>query len=252
VLVPDLTERDSWDELFDEIYLETYARLERGGDAEEQAAGAVKFAGAEPGAEVLDAPCGYGRHSIPLALAGYRVTGFDRSEALLGEARRRSTDPDNPRWVRGDHRDLPFDDASFDLVLNLFTALGYRGEDGDRLTLGQFARVLRPGGVLVIETMHRDRLAAIYQPRGWEPLPDGGFVIEERNFDRLAGEIETVHTLVTADGKRRDFGYRIRCYTATELAVLVRDAGFTSVEVFGGFDREELTSQTRLIMLART
>ena len=165
---------------------------------------------------------------------------------------RRAGQTDNPRWVQGDHRELPFDAASFDLILNLFSSLGYRGEDGDRRTLAEFARVLRPGAPLVIETMHRDRLAKIYQPRGWEPLPDGGLVVEERRFDRLAGEIETLHTLIPADGERRDFGYRIRCYTATELAVLLRDAGFASIEVFGGWEREELTSDTRLWILART
>jgi ubiquinone/menaquinone biosynthesis C-methylase UbiE len=244
-------ERDSWDELFDEIYLETYAPLERGGDAEEQALGAVRLAGVEPGADVLDAPCGYGRHSLPLARAGYRVTGLDRSEPMLAEAHRRAGDVDNPRWVRGDHRELPFEDASFDLVLNLFSSLGFRGEDGDRRTLGEFARVLRPGGALIVETMHRDRLMFIFQPRTWDQLPDGGLVADAREFDYVTGIVENTHTLVTADGRRRDFGYRIRCYTATELAHLLREAGFVEVECFGGFDRGEFSRETRLIMLAR-
>lgn len=244
-------ERDYWDELFDEIYLETYARLERFGDAEEQALGAVRLAGVEPGAEILDAPCGYGRHSLPLARAGYRVTGFDRSESMLAEARRRAGEGDNPTWVRGDHRELPFQDRSFDAVLNLFSSLGYRGEEGDRATLRQFARVLRPGGPLVIETMHRDRLMAIFQPRTWDPLPDGGLVAEERRFDHVAGEVETKHVHVAADGRKRDFGYRLRVYTATELGGLVREAGFAVVECFGSYEGEELSQDTRLVVVAR-
>ncbi|HEU0304640.1 MAG TPA: class I SAM-dependent methyltransferase [Gaiellaceae bacterium] len=244
-------ERDHWDTLFDELYLRTYARLDRGSDDEREALGAAGLAGVEPGADVLDAPCGYGRHSNVLARAGYRVTGIDRSPVLLAEARRRAGDGEWPRWIQADHRELPLEDASFDAVLNLFSALGYRGEDGDRATLGEFRRVLRPGGGLVIETMHRDRLMHIFQPRGWDPLPDGDLLLEERSFDYAAGEIETVHTLVEAGGNRESITYRFRVYTATELVRLLHDAGFSTVECFGGWEREELSRATRLLAVAR-
>ena len=242
--------RDHWDRLFDELYLRTYAVLERGGEAEAEALAAARLAGVEPGGDVLDCPCGYGRHSIPLARAGYRVVGADRSPVLLEEARRRAGEY-GPAWVEADHRELPFADGSFDAVLNLFSSLGYRGEDGDRQTLAEFRRVLRPGGALVVETMHRDRLASIYQPRGWEPLPDGGLMVEERRFDQVAGEIETTHGLIDAVGRRDSVTYRVRCYTATELVRLVEEVGFVGVECFGGLRGEELTIATRLAMLAR-
>jgi SAM-dependent methyltransferase len=241
--------RDHWDRLFDELYLRTYAVLERGGEAEVAALAAARLAGVEPGGDVLDCPCGYGRHSIPLARAGYRVVGADRSPVLLEEARRRAGE-DGPTWVEADHRELPFADGSFDAVLNLFSSLGYRGEDGDRQTLAEFRRVLRPGGALVVETMHRDRLASIFQPRGWEPLPDGGLVVEERRFDHVAGEIETTHGLIDAEGRRDSVTYRMRCYTATELVRLIEEVGFVGVECFGGLDREELAISTRLVVLA--
>lgn len=243
--------RDEWDRLFDELYLRTYGALERGADPEPEALGAVRLAGCTPGADVLDCPCGYGRHAIPLARSGYRVVGADRSPVLLEEAARRAGDGEWPKWVRADHRELPFADASFDAVLNLFTSLGYRGEDGDRKTLAEFRRVLRPGGFLVVETMQRDRLASIYQPRGWEPLPDGGLVVEERRFDQVAGEIETTLTLVDAQGSRDSATYRARMYTATELVRLLEAAGFTAIECYGGLEREELSVQTRLVLLAK-
>ncbi|HYZ75803.1 MAG TPA: class I SAM-dependent methyltransferase [Gaiellaceae bacterium] len=242
--------RDDWDRLFDELYLRTYAVLERSGEAEVEALAAARLAGVEPGGDVLDCPCGYGRHSIPLARAGYRVVGADRSPVLLEEARRRAGE-EGPTWVEADHRELPFADGSFDAVLNLFSSLGYRGEDGDRKTLAEFRRVLRPGGALVVETMHRDRLASIFQPRGWEPLPDGGLMVEERLFDEVAGEVETTHGLIDAEGRRDSVTYRMRCYTATELVRLVAAAGFAGIECFGGLERQELTIATRLVVLAR-
>ena len=172
--------RDDWDRLFDELYLRTYAQLERGGDPEAEALGFARLAGLELGADVLDCPCGYGRHSIPLARAGYHIVGADRSPVLLEEARRRAGEGEWPRWVEADHRELPFPDASFDCVMNLFTSLGYRGEEGDRKTLSELRRVLRPDGSLVVETMHRDRLAHIFLPDSWDRLPDGGVLLEAR------------------------------------------------------------------------
>jgi SAM-dependent methyltransferase len=244
-------ERDSWDELFDEIYLKTYAVLDRGGPQEEEALAAANLAGCGPGTDILDAPCGYGRHSIPLARAGFHVTGADRSEALLDRARADVGDGEWPRWVHADHRDLPFGEAEFDAVLCLFSSLGYRGEEGDAQTLAEFSRVLRPGGRLVVETMHRDRLMHILQRRGWDPLPDGGTLVEERRFDYAEGVAETDHTLIEPDGTKRSVTWRIRCYTATELGRLIEAAGFTELEYLGDFEGAELSRETRLVIVAR-
>ena len=243
--------RDDWDRLFDELYLRTYAKLERGDDPEAEARGFTRLAGLAPGADVLDCPCGYGRHSIPLARAGFHVVGADRSPVLLEEARQRAGEGEWPKWVEADHRELPFDHASFDCVMNLFTSLGYRGEDGDRKTLSELRRVLRPGGALVVETMHRDLLASIFQARMWDPLPDGGVLLEERRLDQVAGEIETDFTLIDAEGGRESITYRIRTYAVTELVRLVEEAGFIAIECYGSPDGKELSIDTRLVVLAR-
>jgi SAM-dependent methyltransferase len=239
-----------WDRLFDELYLKTYAGHEPG-DPREEALGAAALAGVEPPAEILDAPCGYGRHSLALVGAGYRVTGVDRSPVLLEEARKRTGDKEGPRWVHADHRDLPFDDGSFDAALTLFSSLGYRGEEGDHATLQELRRVLRPDGALVIETQHRDRVMSIFREEGWQDLGGGNLRLEARRFDYAAGEIETDFILIEADGSRHAVTYRLRLYTATELVRLLEAAGFGCVECFGGFAREPLSRDTRLVVVAR-
>jgi ubiquinone/menaquinone biosynthesis C-methylase UbiE len=243
-------ERDHWDELFDEIYLSTYpSRLEEV-DSAQEALAAARLAGVAPPAEILDAPAGFGRHSIPLAEAGYHVTGTDRSPVQLDEARRRTGAAEWPKWMEADFRELPFENESFDAVLNLFSSIGYRGEEGDRQMLGEFLRVLRPGAALVVETMHRDRLMAIFQSHTWEPLDGDSLVAEARSFDHVAGEIETEHILV-AGGSRRGFTYKMRVYTATELARMMKGVGFGEIEGFGDYTGGELTRESRLIIRAR-
>jgi SAM-dependent methyltransferase len=243
-------ERDHWDELFDEIYLSTYSpRLEEA-DSAEEALAAARLAGVEPPAEILDAPGGFGRHSAPLAESGYRVTCVDRSAVQLDEGRRRAGEAEWPRFVHADIRELPFEDESFDAVLNLFSSIGYRGEEGDRQMFAEFLRVLRPGAPLLIETMHRDRLMFIFQPNTWEPLDGERLVAEARSFDYVAGEVETEHILV-AGGSRRSFTYRIRCYTATELSRMLDGAGFGEIDCFGSYEAAELSRETRLVVRAR-
>ena len=126
---------ETWDAFFSDFYLRAYAADEREGEAEAQALAAARLAACPEGGELLDVPCGFGRHSVPLARAGYRVTGVDRSAALLDEARRRAGGERWPKWVAADYRELPFADASFDAAMNLFSSLGYLGDEEDTRVL---------------------------------------------------------------------------------------------------------------------
>ncbi len=104
----------------------------------------------------LDVCCGTGgamRFLRPLARE--RVTGFDLSQGMLDEARRRLADaPGSARleFVRGDALELPFQ-GEFDVVAS-FGAFGHiLEEDEPRLVRG-IARALRPGGRFIFVTSH--------------------------------------------------------------------------------------------------
>jgi len=240
------------DRLFDELYLKTYAALQQDEEAKRLAQRTVRLAGFEPLADVLDAGCGYGRHSHFLAQAGYRVIGLDRSPVLLAEARRRWGKREWPRWVEADYRELPFAAASFDAVINLFTSFGLFGEVGDHKALSEFRRVLRSGGALILETMHRDHLMSIFQQRSWQELPDGAVLLEQRAFDPVGGIVEVVHTYWPAGEEPTAVTYRLRVYTASELGRMASTVGFTEVEFYGDSEGGPLSRDSRLILVART
>jgi ubiquinone/menaquinone biosynthesis C-methylase UbiE len=248
--VPDITPDETWDAIFDEIYIPTYMPLLDERDSGEEARLAAELAGVDPSSDILDIPTGFGRHAIPLAKLGFHVIGVDRSGVQLSEARRLAGEVEWPKWVQADFRELPFGDESFDAVLCLFSSIGYRGEDADRTAFGEFLRVLRPGRALIIETLHRDRLMAIFQERDWNPLADDRVRLEERRIDYVAGEVETDLTLL-AVGDRRSATYRIRVYTATELVKLLQEAGCVEIECFGDFEGAPLSRGTRLVVRAR-
>ena len=188
-----------------------------------------------PGGDLLDVPCGYGRHAIPLARAGYRVTGVDRSPTLLAEARRRAGD-DAPELVEADYRELPFPDESFDAALNLFTSLGFYGDEEDVKALAEIGRVLRPTGRLVIETMHRDRLVHGFHEQDWRLVGEGRLLLEQRSFDAAAGVAQTTQTLIEKTGERDSRSFAVRVYTATELVAMLNRAGFDDARCYGDLD----------------
>jgi ubiquinone/menaquinone biosynthesis C-methylase UbiE len=242
---------ETWDEFFSDFYLRAYADLERQDEAESQAMAAARLARCPDRGDVLDVPCGFGRHSVPLARAGYRVVGVDRSDALLAEARRRAGGERWPKLARADYRELPFSDESFDAALNLFTSLGYLGDEQDTEVLAEICRVLRPGGRLVIETMHRDQLVRQFREQDWRLLGAGRLLLEQRTFDAASGLAQTTQTLIDNAGERDSRSFSVRVYTATELLAMLTRAGFEDARCHGDMTGAPFTTDTRLVVVAR-
>ena len=116
--------------------------------------------------------------------------------------------------------------------------------------LAQIRRVLRPGGKLVLETMHRDRLVRSWSDNDWRLMGEGRLLLEQRTFDPAEGVAQTTQTLVETDGTRESRTWSARVYSATELVALGRAAGFAEVKCWGGFEHEPFTPDTRLVLVA--
>ncbi|HEU5110336.1 MAG TPA: class I SAM-dependent methyltransferase, partial [Micromonosporaceae bacterium] len=112
-----------------------------------------------PRGTALDAACGTGRHAARLAAAGHRVVGVDSSPAMLERARARVP---GGEFRRGDLSSLPLPDGGVDLVV---CALALTHVPDLRRPFAEFARVLRPGGHLVVSDVHHERVALTSMPR---------------------------------------------------------------------------------------
>jgi SAM-dependent methyltransferase len=241
---------ETWDAFFSDFYLRAYVDEERQEEAEAQALAAARLAGCPAGGDLLDVPCGFGRHAVPLGRAGYRVVGVDRSSSLLAEARRRAGGQRWPKLVGADYRELPFADASFDAAVNLFSSLGYLGDEQDTKVLGEIGRILRPGGRLVIETMHRDLLVREFRAQDWRLLGEGRLLLEQRTFDAAAGVVQTTQTLIDTTGERDSRSFSVRVYSATELVAMLARVGFAETRCFGDLDGAAFAPGTRLVIVA--
>jgi len=113
----------------------------------------------------LDVGCGEGRFCRMLKAAGVAATGIDPTDQLVEVARRRDPSGD---YRRGSAEQLEFEAASFDLVVSYLTLVDIADF---RTAIGEMARVLKPGGSLLIANLTGFTSACAAQ--GWVRDEDG-------------------------------------------------------------------------------
>lgn len=146
------------------------------------------------GESVVDAACGTGYGSAMLARAGARrVDGFDLSTDAVSHARR-AFGSKSVRFEIASALGLPVADASYDVYISFETI---EHVDDDAALIDEAARVLRPGGLLLLSTPNRAVL-------------DPGATIDDRPFNR----------------------YHVREYLRDELEARLRRR-FGSIDWFG-------------------
>lgn len=241
-----------WVDYFDERYLDVFAASFSDEHTQAEARAVVDFLKLPADAHILDLACGQGRHAIALAQMGFRVTGLDYAPVLLDRARAAATQAGvDVTWVEGDMRALPWL-AEFDAVINLTTAFGYfKTDEENEAVLRQVARVLRPGGQFLIETLHRDYIVREYQQHDWYETDDGLLVWTLRLFDAIKGRTTVVERYRTPEGEEGERYHTIRVYTATEMHAMLRRAGLDPVDTWGEWDGDVFNfDSTRLIVRA--
>ena len=241
-----------WQTQFDARYLHEYEPLFDLAQDRREVARLLELLELPAGARVLDCPCGQGRHAHLLAETGFQVDGLDYSRTLLDVATRRGTSR-MLRYTQGDMRRLPSRwTHRFDAVVNLFTSFGFFDDPGDDLrVLLEFARVLKPGGILIWHGGSRDGVMTKFLHRDWWSTADGTMFGQERTFDPLSGFLEITSTWRGPDGDG-ERTHRIRLYSASELAARLRDVGLVVELAFDAWTARPLTRRSsEMLLVAR-
>ena len=215
--------------------------------------------GVRPGATVLDAGCGTGRYAGELARRGYAVEGVDRSSELIETARHSIRGHGNSVSFRvGDLLALPAERYHGILcrgVLNDFVS-----EDTRLSVFAEFARALRPAGVLILDvreweaTKDRKRREPVFRKTVTTDRGTLTFTsITELDPERQQLLLSETHTLVNDAGEHSsDYRFVMRCWTRTELESVSERSGFGSVAYFGAYDPAAHAGATdRLVAVAQ-
>lgn len=188
----------------------------------------VEAAGVAQGARVLDVAAGTGNASLPAAATGARVTASDLTPELLDAGRRRAEAAGlELEWVQADAEQLPFDDASFDVVMS---SIGVMFAPHHQAAADELVRVCAPGGTIALLSWTPEgMLGALFRtmqpfaappPPGAQPPPLWG---SEAHLAELFGDRVELDTMretleITAFDRARDYGEHFKAYYGPTIA----------------------------------
>jgi len=205
---------------------------------------------------VLDLCCGWGRHAVPLQRMGHTVVGLDGCRYFLERIERKKITRQVSRLelVQGDMRSLPLAGEKFRAVIQMYTSFGY-GTDprDDRSVLGEVYRVLRPGGLYLLDLINWTLARRAF---------DGKFEESYSNFDIVEDcRIEPGSNLLTVkrailyrDGRKAHiYSFEIRMFDRETIIALIQSAGLAVTAVWGDFDCSAYSPDKsyRMIMVCR-
>ncbi|CBF87094.1 hypothetical protein AN2557.2 [Aspergillus nidulans FGSC A4] len=198
---------------------------------------------------VLDLCCGQGRHTINLAkrLSSVQFTGVDHSEYLISLAQKRAQEIQdaedrscNIQFQVGDARQIPAGDGEYDLVVLLGNSFGHGSYEDDLQMLRETYRVLKPGGVFVLDCVDGGWMRENSTSSGWEWLdPDTHFisdqeargkqlvVLRERELSADGRRLANREIVIDLQGPavHQDLFYAVQLYDMHEMEALLRRAG---------------------------
>jgi ubiquinone/menaquinone biosynthesis C-methylase UbiE len=186
---------------------------------------------------VLDLACGHGRHARVLAARVGALVGIDRSGDYLGHASAPLTPGElaspNPNlsFVRGDVRALPFADGAFDAAYSWYASLFMFDDAANLACLADLARVVRPGGRVLVH--HANPLALAMHPHdaARRTLADGSIVDEISRFDPATGVDRCTRRMTRPSGAVLEGTAELRYYNPFEWRALSQSAGLRLVQL---------------------
>jgi glycine/sarcosine N-methyltransferase len=214
----------------------------------------------------LDAACGTGMHAVALARAGLRCAAADLSPEMIGRARENAREA----GVEVDLRVAAFGELArtfpdaFDLVTCLGNSLPHLLDDDSLCrALEDFARVLAPGGLLLIQNRNYDRV--VHEKARFMPLSARTEGSEETLFLRITDfrddRADLVDFTIVTLRKRDDAWSQsvrttpLRALRFRTLEDALRKSGFMRVRAWGGYDLspfDEAASTDLLIAAAKS
>lgn len=211
----------------------------------------------------LELGCGTGRVLIPTAIAGCEITGLDISPKMLKKCQEKlAKEPgevqEQVTLIQGNMTDFQTGEI-YSLVTIPFRAFQHLlSVEEQKACLDCASKHLVSGGLLIID-LFQPLLPRLYDPKytteqEGQPdirLPDGRTLrITDRvaafHFDQQYNDVELIHYVTSPDGKtqRLVHAFPIRYFFRYEVEHLLSLCGFTIVELFGGFDRSEFSSNS--------
>jgi cyclopropane fatty-acyl-phospholipid synthase-like methyltransferase len=240
----------NWEvEFFRDVALDMWRRAMSPEQTQAEAAFLEKALDLRPGSQVLDVPCGNGRHSVALARNGCSVTGIDLSQEFIEEARTASAGLD-ARFELRDMRRVAFD-GEFDAAFCFGNSLTYLNPEECRDFFRAIVRSLKSGGKFAVETgMAAESILPTLVKQRWFQLGDL-YMLSENQYHPRESRLDIQYTFIR-DGKAETRPIRSYVLTVSELCRMQIDAGLEPLQLLASVNGEPYQlGSPRLILISQ-
>lgn len=191
------------------------------------------------GDELLDCPCGYGRHSNMLSSMGINVTGCDINSVHLGRAIKNAKNKGlSTNFVQGNMLTIDFENQ-FDAVINMFYSFGFFDTDEENLqVLQNFYNSLKKGGKFLMHTdVNIPRIESdVYKFDENRKLSSGNQLRVIDKYNPETKRIDGVWIITDSEKKQKEVDYSVRVYTKEEFTEMCYTVGFKKVSIYSDWD----------------
>ena len=203
-----------------------------------------------PNSSVLDMACGAGRHAIAFAKMGFDVNAVDLSERLISEAKKEALiNGVKINFVLSDILDYnPV--KHFDLVVNLFTSIGYFDSDEENYAVVQKAyNLLKQRGYFILDYFNKNYLLKNLIPT--TVFCENGIRIIQNRLVEGARIFKKIN--IEKNGAIEEFYESVRLYSKDEILRFISNSGFTVGKLYGDYFGNNYDGETsqRLIIFAK-
>ncbi len=199
---------------------------------------------------LLDVCCGFGRNSKFFALNGIETTGIDITKFYLDRAKQEASNIDNINYIQGDI--LKFCEKNrYNHAVNLYTSFGLlESEEDEIIGIKNIYNSLKTGGKYLIDIQGKELICRDFEKNIW--FESGGVKVF------LEYSLEESFTLLKSkwmyykDNIMHERTFDTRIYSALELAAMLCDVGFKSVEVYGDYEGNHYDIDAKRLIVVGT
>jgi ubiquinone/menaquinone biosynthesis C-methylase UbiE len=203
----------------------------------------------QPGSRLLDVTCGPGLYAVEFGRRGCPVIGIDFSPAAIAYANdlaRSERLAAACTFIEQDVREMELTAADFDAALFLYGQLAVFTKAEAQTLLGKIAQALKPGGKLGIELLNQQRVDKTRSE--WWFTDDKGLwgdrpflhLGERFWYEEEEMSVERFYIVHLESGELTEITLSDQTYSVEMMSHMIRQAGFSSVDVYEAWDHQPL------------
>ena len=184
---------------------------------------------------ILDVACGVGRHSIPLAKLGYKVTGIDYSLYQLKVARKEAKlNKSTVSFYLKNANSFSFP-SKFDAAICMWSTLGEEPMIYQKV-IKNVHKVLKKGGVYVVDNKNWENVNKKEKVRE-DLIKKPGFILKRKMWDRYTENFRVRQAVFEIDSKKYDELCVTHTLNTIQWKEALKEGGFKKFEVLHDYEK---------------